>query len=150
MKKVLFALLLLFATTSFSMMAQNKIQNAKQEDRSKAQNIVQEVKQVDPSNARIEVRQGKQCLVLTTDTFISEELSVITLFIDEETLRILDDLLAGPKGATAKMKDSRGTIVNVALANVNSQTGLMFTSGSKCIAITKDEYEGLKEGIEAL
>ena len=144
MKKVLFALLLLFATTSFSMMAQNKVQNAKQEDRSKAQNKVQEVKQVDPSKARIEVRQGKQCLVLTTDNFISEELSVIALFIDDETWRILDDLLVAPKGATVKMRDSRGNIVNVALANVNSQTGLMFTSGSKCVAVTKDEYDWLK------
>lgn len=135
MKKVLFALLLLFASTSFSMMAQNN---------------VQDVKKVVPSNAKIEVRQGKQCLVLTTDTFISEELSVIALFIDEETCRILDDLLLSPKGATVKMKDSRGSIVNIALANVNSQTGLMFTSGAKCIAITRDEYEGLKERIEAL
>jgi len=135
MKKVLFALLFLFVTTSFSMMAQNN---------------VQDVKKVVPSNAKIEVRQGKQCLVLTTDTFISEELSVIALFIDDETCRILDDLLLSPKGATAKMKDSRGIIVNVALANVNSQTGLMFTSGSKIIAITKEEYEGLKERREAL
>jgi len=135
MKKVLFTLALLFAAMSSPIMAQNNVQDAKQE--------------VSPK-ARIEVRQGKQCLVLTTDTFISEELSVIAIIIDDETWRILDDLLVAPKGATEKMNDSRGSIVNVALANVNSQTGLMFTSGSKIIAITKEEYEGLKERREAL
>jgi len=129
MKKVLFTLALLFSAIFSPMMAQNNVQDAKQE--------------VSPK-ARIEVRQGKQCLVLTTDTFISEELSVIAIIIDDETWRILDDLLVAPKGATEKMNDSRGSIVNVALANVNSQTGLMFTSGSKFIAITKEEYEGLK------
>lgn len=129
MKKVLITLALLFAAMSSSMMAQNK---------------VQDVKQSVPSNAKIEVRQGKQCLVLTTDTFISEELSVIALFIDEATWTTLDNLLVAPKGATAKMKDSRGNIVNVALGSINSQTGLMFTSGSKCVAITKEEYDRLK------
>ena len=129
MKKVLFALLFLFVTTSFSMMAQNN---------------VQDVKKVVPSNAKIEVRQGKQCLVLTTDNYLSEELSGIAIFIDDETWRIIDELLVAPKGATVKMKDSRGSIVYVALANVNSQPGLMFTSGSKIIAITKEDYEGLR------
>ena len=135
MKKVVFSLALLFATMSFLLMAQNAVQG---------------IKQVNPSKARIEARQGKQCLVLTTDTFISEELSVIALFLDDETWRVFDDLLIAPKGATVKMKDSNGGVVNVALANVNSQPGLMFTSGAKCIAITKDAYEGMKERIEAL
>jgi len=129
MKKVLFALALLFSAMFLPMMAQNN---------------VQDVKQMDSSKARIEVRQGKQCLVLTTDNFISEDLSVIALFIDEETWQVLDDLLVAPKGATAKIKDSKGSVVSVALANVNSQTGLMFTSGSKCVSITKDEYDRLK------
>ena len=129
MKKVLFTLALLFAAMFFPMMAQNN---------------VQDVKQMDSPKARIEVRQGKQCLVLTTDNFISEELSVIAIIIDDETWRILDNLLIAPKGATVKMKDLKSSVVNVALANVNSQTGLMFTSGSKCVAITKEEYDRLK------
>lgn len=129
MKKVFFTLALLFAAMFFPMMAQNN---------------VQDVKQMDSPKARIEVRQGKQCLVLTTDNFISEELSVIAIFIDDETWRILDDILVAPKGATEKIKDSRGNIVNVALANVNSKTGLMFTSGSKCVAIAINEYDRLR------
>ena len=109
-----------------------------------AQSNVQDVKQAGSSKARIEVRQEKQDLVLSTDTFISEELFVIAIFIDDETWRILDDLLVSPKGATVKMKDSRGSVVNVALASVNSQIGLMFTSGSRFIVITKEEYDRLK------
>ena len=128
MKKVVFSLALLFVAMFFPMPAQNS---------------VQDVKQMDSSKARIEVRQGKQCLVLTTEFFVSEELSVITIFIDDETWRILDNLLVAPKGATEKITDARGRVVNVALANVNSQTGLIFTSGSKCVAITKDEYDKL-------
>lgn len=130
MKKVFFSLALLFSAMVPPMMAQNNAQNAKQKDNAKA---------------RIEIRQEKPCLVLSTDIFISEELSVIAFFIDETTWTTLDNLLVAPKGATVKMKDSRGDIVNVALANVNSQIGLMFTSGSKHIAITKEEYEGLKD-----
>ena len=42
------------------------------------------------------------------------------------------------------MKDIRGSSVDIALAKVDSQTGLMFTSGAKCIAITKEEYDRLK------
>lgn len=129
MRNISYVLVLLFAAMFSPMMAQNN---------------VQDVKQMDSPKARIEVRQGKQCLVLTTDIFVSEELSVIALFIDEETWQVLDDLLVAPKGATAKMKDSRGGIVNVALANVNSQTGLIFTCGSRFVAMTKEEYDRLK------
>ena len=110
----------------FSLMAQNSVQD------------------VNPSKARIEARQGKPCLVLTTDIFVREELSVITIFIDDETWQILDNLLIAPKGATEKMTDARGRVVNVALARVNSKTGLMFTSDSKSIAITKEEYDRLR------
>ena len=129
MKKVLFTMALLFAAMFLPMMAQNN---------------VQDVKQMDSSKARIEVRQEKQYLVLSTDTFISEDLSVIAIFIDDETWRVLDELLVAPKGTTVKMKDSKGRKVDIALANVNSQTGLMFTSGSKCVTITKEEYDRLK------
>ena len=129
MKKVLFALLLLFATTSFSMMAQNNVQSTAQAVNAKA---------------KVEVRQGKQFLVLNTGVNTNVELSTIMIEVNDETWSILDGVLAGPRGTAVKMKDTRGGNVDVALANVNSQIGLMFTSGSKCVAIIKEEYDRLK------
>ena len=129
MRKVSIILVFLFATISFPMMAQNNVSGIRQTDKPKA---------------KVEVRQDKQYLVLHTGINISEELSTITIAVDDETWGILDGVLAGPRGTTVKMKDTRGTSVDVALANVNSHKGLMFTSGSKCIAITKEEYDSLK------
>ena len=119
----------LFAAISFPMVAQNNVQSLNQ-----AANL----------KAKVEVRQGKQCLVLNTGINTSEALSTITIEVNDETWSILDGVLVGPRGTAVKMKDTRGGNVDVALANVNSQTGLMFTSGSRCIAITKEEYDRLK------
>lgn len=130
MKKVLFTMAFLFAAISFPMMAQNNVQSLNQ-----------------PANpkAKVEVRQGIQYLVLNTGINTSEGLSSIAIVVDEEIRNVLDSVLASPRGSLVKMKDLRGNNVDVALANVNSQTGLMFSSGSKIIAITKEEYEGLKD-----
>ena len=129
MKKVFFTLALLFAAMSFPMMAQSNVQSTRQTDSPKA---------------KVEVRQGKQYLVLSTGVNTSVELSTITIAVDDETWNILDGMLAAPRGAAVRMKDTKKRNVDITLANVNSQTGLMFTSGSKFIAITKEEYEGLK------
>lgn len=129
MKKVLFTMVLLFAAISFPMVAQNNVQSTAQAVNAKA---------------KVEARQGIQFLVLNTGVNTSEELSTIMIEVNDEIWRILDGILAAPRGTALKMKDSSGSIVDVALANVNSQTGLMFTSGSKCIAITKEEYDRLK------
>lgn len=129
MKKVLFTMVLLFVAISFSVMAQNNVQSLNQ-----------------PANpkAKVEVWQGIQCLVLNTGINTSEALSTITIEVNDEIWGILDDVLASPRGAAVKLKDLRGNNVDVALANVNSQIGLMFTSGSKCVAIIKEEYDRLK------
>jgi hypothetical protein len=129
MKRVLFTMAFLFAAISFPMMAQNNVQSTAQA--------------VNPK-AKVEVRQGIQCLVLNTGINTSEVLSAIIIEVNDETWSILDGILAALRGAAAKMKDTKGSNVDVALAKVNSQTGLMFTSGSKCVAITKEEFDRLK------
>lgn len=101
MKIVLFTLALLLSAMSSPIIARN---------------TAQEVKQATPSKARIEVRQGRQCLILTADNYLSEELSAIAIFIDDEAWRILDNLLVAPKGVTVKIKDLKGRNVDVALA----------------------------------
>ena len=129
MKRVLFTMVFLFAAMSFSMMAQNNVQSLDQTANPKA---------------KVEVRQGKQYLVLNTGINTSEALSTITIEVNDEIWSVLDGVLAGPRGTAVKMKDTRGGNVDVALANVNSQIGLMFTSGSKCVAIIKEEFDRLK------
>ena len=119
-------MVLLFAAMSFPMMAQNNVQGAYQI--------------VNPK-AKVVEGQGMQYLVLNTGINISEELSTITIAVDDETWSILDGILASPRGTAVKMKDTNGSNVDVALAKVDSQPGLMFTSGSKCVAITKEEYD---------
>ena len=120
---------LLFAAISFPMVAQNNAQSL-----TPAANL----------KAKVEVLQGKQCLVLNTGINTSEALSTIIIEVNDEIWGILDGVLVGPRGTAVKMKDTRGGNVDVALADVNSQIGLMFTSGSKCVAITKEEYDRLK------
>ena len=113
---------------SFPMMAQYNVQGAYQ---------------IANPKAKVVEGQGIQYLVLNTGINTSEELSTITIAVDEETWSILDGILASPRGTAVKMKDTKGSNVDIALTNVNSQTGLMFTSGSKCVAITKEEYDRL-------
>lgn len=129
MKKVLFTMVLLFAAMSFPMMAQNNVPSTKQTDNPKA---------------KVVERQGTQYLVLCTGVNTSEELSTITVAVDDEIWSILDGIWAAPRGAAVKMKDTKKRNVDVALAKVGSQIGLLFTSGTKWIAITKDEYYKLK------
>lgn len=57
---------------------------------------------------------------------------------------MIDSLVAAPWGASVKTKDLYGYNVEIAKANVNSSIGLMFTSGTKCVAITEEELKRLK------
>lgn len=81
-----------------------------------AQNNVQSTKQTDNPKARVEIGQGIQYLVLNTGINTSEELSTITIAIDDETWSILDGILAAPRGSAVKMKDIRGSSVDITLA----------------------------------
>lgn len=42
------------------------------------------------------------------------------------------------------IKDIDGYKVEIALANVNGKPGLMFSSGSKCVAITEEDFRKVK------
>ena len=68
----------------------------------------------------------------------------IVLKLDGDTWRMIDSLVAAPWGASVKTKDLYGYNVEIAKANVNSSIGLMFTSGTKCVAITEEELKRLK------
>ena len=91
------------------------------------------------ARAKVEIVKGQTALVLKAGRN-----SEIALSWDNATERTLDSLVTAPWGSAVKMKDIDGHKVDVAKANVNSKVGLMFTSGSKCVAITKEEFERLR------
>lgn len=93
----------------------------------------------DDAKAKVEIVKGKTFLVLKAGHNCT-----IDLKIEANTWRQLDSIVAGPWGSAIKLKDVDGLNVDVAKANVNSKVGLMFTSGSKCATLTKEEFEALK------
>ena len=103
------------------------------------------------SRARIENVRGQNALVLktgrktTSSNWNSSYSNDIVVAFNNEAKEILDSLISAPWGSAVKMKDLDGYNVDVAKANVNSKVGLMFTSGTKCVAVTKEEYEALKQ-----
>lgn len=100
-------------------------------------------KEVD--KARITVVYGQDHLVLITGRKSSTHNPNIEIVLDPKTRETLDSVLSGKMGSTAKLKDVDGFIVEVTLASVNGKLGLMFTSGSKIVAITKEAIEKLKD-----
>ncbi len=90
------------------------------------------------SRARIEIVKGQRTLILNSGQ------STIEIKVEENTWRILDSIVVGPWGGTVKLKSVDGRNVDVAKANVNSKVGLMFTSGSKCATLKKEELDALK------
>ena len=129
---ILFVLLM---AVSFPMMAQTnkELQNKK-----------------DDSRAKIEVVNGQSALVLKTgrksqsSSWGTSNSADIVLIIDASTWQQLDSLINVPYGSSIKVKDLQGYNVEIAKANVNSNVGLMFTLGTKCVAITEEEYRKLK------
>jgi len=121
LKAILFIVL---ASVSFNVTAQATTENNTKKDNSRA---------------RIENVRGEKVLVLKAG-----HNKTIDLKIETDTWRQLDSIVAGPWGNAIKLQDVDGYKVDVAKANVNSKVGLMFTSGTKCVAVTKEEYEALK------
>jgi len=113
----------------------NKVQQSKNED----------------TRARVEVVNGQNVLVLKTgrksqsSSWGMTNSADIVIIIEDNTYKILDSLVAGPWGCAMKMKDIEGHNVDVAKANVNSKVGLMFTSGTKCVAISEEEWNKIKQ-----
>ncbi len=104
-----------------------------------AQATTEEYTKNENSRARIETVKGQTALVMKAGRN-----TTIDLKIEADTWRQLDSIVAGPWGSAVKLKDVNGHWVDVAKASVNSSVGLMFTSGSKCVALKKEELDALK------
>lgn len=102
------------------------------------------------SRARIEIVKGQNALVLKTgkksisSNWGPSHSNDIVIEYDDDTKKILDSLIVAPWGTVVIMKDLDGYKVDVAKAKVDSKVGLMFTSGSKCVVLKKEELDALK------
>jgi len=94
--------------------------------------------------AKITVVQGQDHLVLVTGRKASGYNPNIEIALDAKAWETFDSVLLGKQSSSEIIKDVDGYKVEVALANVNGNTGLMFTSSSKCVAVTKEEFEKLR------
>ena len=135
MKYIKAVFIIVLASLTFTVRAQvNSKTNDKKED----------------SRARIEIVKGQNALVLKTgrkefpSNWGKSYSNNIVIAYDDDTKKILDSLVVAPWGSAIKMKDLNGYMVDVAKANVNSKVGLMFTSGSKCATLKKEELDALK------
>ena len=94
----------------------------------------------DDARAKVEVVKGQTALVLKAGRN-----SEIVLSWDTAAKSTLDSLVTAPWGSSVKLKDIDGHNVDVAKANVNSKVGLMFTTGTKCVAISEEEWNKIKQ-----
>lgn len=76
--------------------------------------------------AKITVVQGQDHLVLLTGRKTTGYNPNIDVVLDAKTWATLDGVLSGKQGPSAKMKDVVGYKVDIALANVNGNTGFFF------------------------
>ena len=91
--------------------------------------------------AKTVIEKGKTKLVLKSGV----EKNNIEINVDNNTWRVLDSLVAAPYGSPFKVKDVRGYNVNIQRANVSSNNGLIFTSGSRFVAITQEDLNKIKK-----
>ena len=101
---------------------------------------VQDVEK-DNARAKVELVNGQRVLVLKTGRTAAFHNPDIVLKIEDNTWKKFDDLMTGPWGRAIELKDMSGYKVDVAKANVNSKVGLIFASGSKFVAITKEDLD---------
>ena len=136
MKAIKAFIIVLFITITMPLMAQtNKEQQNNKEN----------------SRAKVEVVNGHNALVLKTgrkskssNWGVSNSADIV-LKLDYNTWHLLDSLVAAPFGSSVKIKDLQGYNVEIAKANVNSNVGLMFTSGTKCVAKSEEEWKKIKQ-----
>ena len=95
--------------------------------------------------AMITVVRGQDHLVLVTGRKATWYNPNIEIVLDAKAWETLESVLSGKQDTSAKMEDVDGYQVEIALAKVNGNTGLMFTSGSKCVAITTEDFEKLRK-----
>ena len=90
--------------------------------------------------AKVVVENGKTKLVLKTGQMKNN----IEINVDNKTWRVLDSLVAAPYGSPYRVKGVNGYSVSVQGANVSSNNGLIFSSGSRFVAITQDDLNRIK------
>ena len=96
--------------------------------------IVQPKKET--TNAKVVVKNGQERLVLKDQ---------IELNVDTNIWSTLDSLTTAPWGGKGvQLKDSQGYNVLAQKSRINDQIGLMFTSGAKCVVLTKEEFDKLR------
>ena len=106
-----------------------------------AQNNQQITKEA--GNVRVQVVNGQDHLVLLSGRKALTYNPDIVILLDTTALALFNRILSGdqPKG---RLKDVDGKNVDVALASVNGESGLMFTSGTKCVAVKKEYLDAIR------
>lgn len=92
------------------------------------------------SKAKTVIEKGKTKLVLKA----GQQKNSIENNVDNNTWRVLDSLVTAPYGSPYRVKDANGYSVFVQRANVSSNNGLLFYSGSRFVAITQDDLKKTK------
>jgi hypothetical protein len=90
--------------------------------------------------AKVVTEKGKTKLILKS----GQEKNDIKINVDNNTWRVLDSIVNAPYGNPFQFKDDNGYSVNVQRANVSSNNGLFFTSGSRFVAITEEDLRKIK------
>lgn len=121
-------LLILFLTISFSLMAQTTV----------------DTKNGEKPRATIEMVNNQKALVLKTGRSTPSNNPDIVIKLDDETRTMLVNLAASQKGARKQITDMYGYKVDIFRAEINNADGLIFSSGTKSVSITKQELEALK------
>ena len=97
--------------------------------------------------AKVVTENGKTKLVLKSGREKSKVSSYsydIEINNDNNIWRVLDSIAAAPYGSPYHVKGVDGYSVGIQRANVNSQNGLMFSSGSRFMVITQEDLKKLK------
>ena len=90
--------------------------------------------------AKTILENGKTKLVIKS----GQEKNNIEIYVDNNTWRILDSIVTAPYGSPYYVKGVDGYSVSIQRANVSSNNGLLFYSGSRFVAITQDDMNKLK------
>ena len=95
-------------------------------------------------NTRVQVVNGQDYLVLLTGRKALSYNPDIVIPLDATIFTLFDCILSGNQNQ-ARLKDVDGKNVDVALASVNGKLGLVFTSGTKCVAVKKEYLDMMRD-----
>ena len=91
--------------------------------------------------AKVVVENGKTKLVLKS----GQKKDNIEINVDNNTWRLLDSIVTAPYSSPYHVKGVGGYSVGIQRANVSSYNGLIFSSGSRFMAITQEDLNKLKK-----